>query len=171
MSTPQRTAYPFADANMRYKSRGDILRMEEQWNTFERVENYNDLIYQKFQQGIRNVMYYVFASDQEYKNYKAGQQLHIQTYPALPCSTFDPISQRPMPDVAPITGLPLETNVCRALPNRYIPSSSEQAAINSDLAIFTYITSYNATHQLKYAFVDDEEKTAYERACVRLNQS
>ncbi len=168
---PQRTAYPFTDVNTRYKSRGDILRMEEQWNTFERVENYNDVIYQKFQQGIRNVMYYVFVSDQEFKNYKAGQQLHIQTYPSLPCSTFDSISQRPMPDVAPVTGLPLETGVCRSLPNKYIPTSSEQAALNADLAVYAHVSSYNAVHQLKYSFVDDEEKTAYERACVRINQS
>jgi hypothetical protein len=167
--TPQRTAYPFGDVNVRYRSRGDILKMEEQWNTFERVENYNDVVYQKFQQGLRDTMYYVFTNDQEFKNYKAGQQLHIITYPTLPCSTFDPISQRPMPDVAPVTALPYVTNTIQTLPNRYIPTASEQAAINADLAVYAHVSSYNAVHQLKYTFVDDEEKTAYERGCVRVN--
>ncbi len=169
MATPQRTAYPFADVNVRYRSRGDILKMQEQWNTFERVENYNDIIYQRFEQGLRDSMYYVFVNDAEFKNYKAGQQLHIQTYPNLPCSTFDPISQRPMPDVAPKTGIPYVTNTIQTLPNRYIPTASELASLNADLAIYVHISSYNGTHQLKYAFVDDEEKTAYERACTALS--
>jgi hypothetical protein len=64
--------------------------------------------------------------------------------------------------------LPLETGVCRSLPNKYTLTSSEQAAINADLSVYAHVSSYNAVHQLKYSFVDDEEKTAYERACVRL---
>lgn len=137
--------------------------MQEQWNTFERVENYNDIIYQKFEQGLRSNMYYVFRSDAEFKDYRAGQQLHIITYPNLPASTFDPISQRPMPDVVPKEPSPYETNVMRGIVNKVVPTASEQAATAADLEIYTYVSSYNAVHQLKYQFVDDEEKTSYER--------
>ena len=33
--------------------------MRQQWDTFERVENYNDVIYQYLQIGVRNKSYYV----------------------------------------------------------------------------------------------------------------
>ena len=115
-------------------------------------------------------MYYVFTNDQEFKNYKAGQQMHIHTYPNLPCSTFDPISYRPMPDVVPLTSIPYVTNTIQTIPNRKNQLASEQAAITADLEVYTYVSTYNAVHQLKYAFVDDEEKTAFGRACIRVTQ-
>jgi hypothetical protein len=167
--TPKRQAFPFADAQTRYKSRGEILAMQEQWNTFERVENYDDVVYQLFEQGLRSYKYYVFQSDAEFRNYKAGQQLHIRTYTNLPCSTFDPISQRPMPDVPVRQAVSYETNVPRDFGTTPTPTSSEKAALQSDLEIYAYISSYNSVHRLKYQFVDDDEKTAYERANLRLN--
>jgi hypothetical protein len=142
--------------------------MQEQWNTFERVENYNDLIYQKFEEGLRGNMYYVFRSDAEFKDYRAGQQLHVITYPSLPPTTFDPISQRPMPNVVPKEAPPYETNAPRLINNKVTPTASELAAQTSDLEIYTYVSSYNAVHQLKYQFVDDDEKQAYRRAALRV---
>ena len=167
--TPRRTAYPFADVNVRYKSRGDMLKMQEQWNTFERVENYDDVIYQLFEQGQRAYRYYVFASDAEFKDYKSGQQLHIRTYTNLPGSTFDPISQRPMPDVPIRTAVSYDTNISRDILTGPTAASSEKAAIQGDLEIYAYVSSFNSVHRLKYQFVDDDEKLAYERTALRLN--
>jgi hypothetical protein len=166
--TPKRTAYDFGDVNTRYKSRGEILNMQEQWNTFERVENYNDVIYQLFELGFRSNKYYVFASDQEFKNYRAGQQLHIITYPTLNPCIFNPISERLMPDVPTLSPVSYETNVSRCIIAAPTPIASETAAIQSDLEVYTYVSTYNTVHRLKYQFVDDEEKTAYERAYARI---
>jgi hypothetical protein len=165
---PKRTAYPFSDVNTRYKSRGEILKMQDQWDTFERIENYNDIIYQLFEQGFRSNKYYVFASDQEFKNYRAGQQLHVITYPNLAPSTFNPISERPMPDVPIRSPVSYETNVSRDVLSSPTPTASESAGIQADLEVYTYVSTYNAAHRLKYQFVDDEEKTAYERAFARI---
>ncbi len=169
--TPLRTQYPFADVNVRDKLIGEILKLQEQWNTFERVENYNDIVYQRFQQGDRSQLYYQFLSNDEFKNYKAGQQLHIVTYRSLPPGTFSPISERPMPDVPYAGSLPVETNIPRFIVNRPTPSASEQAAAQADLEIYSFISTFNSRHVFKYVFIDDDEKNAYERADLRLNST
>ena len=161
--TPRRTQYPFS-ANVRYKTVSERLIMEEQWNTFERVENYDDIIYQKFEKGIRDETYYFFKTNVEYMNYMAGQILHRQTFPKLPASTFDSIRNRPFPNAEPVTALPYETNTERFQPNKRVPNASEIAAANADLAIYDYVSTYNNTHVLKYVFLDDDEKTAFIRA-------
>jgi hypothetical protein len=175
--TPLRTQYPFAgltnEQQLRLVGRNPPLAkklmMEEQWNTFERIENYNDIVYQKYQVGLRGTLYYQYMSDQEMNNYRAGQLLHVLAYPNLPISTFQPIRDRPMPDVPSIESIPNETNVPRFSLNRPVPTASEKAAANADMEIYAYISTYNSYHKLKYAFVDDVEKNAYERAEVRIN--
>ena len=172
-----RTQYPFGGltADQRKSLIGlnkplrYIIMIQEQWDTFERVENYNDQIYQKFLQGDRSQLYYQFRTDQELHSYRAGQQLHVNAYPNLPASTFQPIRDRPMPDVPIRTALPIESGPPRFAINRIIPTASELAAQQADLAVYTYVSTYNATHQIKYNFVDDLEKNAYERTELRLN--
>jgi hypothetical protein len=143
--------------------------MANQWDTFERVENYDDIIYQKFEKGIRDETYYLFASDKEFKDYKAGQQLHIITFPNLPVKTFESIRNGPFPDAKPITALPYITNTENFRANKRVPVASEVAAANADLAVYIYVSTYNDAHALKYVFLDDEEKTAYTRALNLLN--
>jgi hypothetical protein len=175
--SPLRTQYPFGaltnDQQLRLIGRNPPLAkklmMEEQWNTFERIENYNDVIYQKFQVGLRGNMYYQYASDQEFNNYRAGQLLHTLAYPNLPVSTFQPVKDRPMPDVPSVESIPYETNVPRFSLNRPIPTASEQATANAEMEIYAYVSTYNAYHVLKYTFTDDVEKNAYERAEIRMN--
>lgn len=175
--TPIRTQYPFAgltnEQQLRLVGRNPPLSkklmMQEQWNTFERIENYNDIVYQKFQLGLRGNLYYQYTSDQELNNYRAGQLLHTLAYPNLPASTFQPIKDRPMPDVPSVETTPIETNVPRFMLNRPVPTASEKVAEQAELEIYAYVSTYNATHVIKHAFVDDVEKNAYERTELRLN--
>jgi hypothetical protein len=168
---PQRTQYPFAAlTDSQLKSILGInqplsrrLFLQNQWDTFERIENFNDVIYQQFQQGNRSNLYYQFKNDEEFKNYKAGQQLHVNAYPSLPVSTFAAVRDRPMPDVPILTGLPLDTGVPRFQINTITPTASEKAQASADLEVYAYVSTYNATHYLKYAFPDDVEKNAFER--------
>lgn len=167
--TPKRTQYPFADVSTRYKSRSEMLTLEDQWNTFERVENYNDIIYQKLELGLVGNMYYQFLNNAEFKNYRAGQQLHIITYPTLPPSTFSPIRDRPMPDVVPQEGFPYTTGVERFIVSGTVPTAGELQTAQAELAVYSYVSTYNSAHVLKHMFADDTEKNAYERVELRLN--
>ncbi len=172
-----RTQYPFGGlSEAQQKALVGVNRplayrimIQTQWDTFERVENYNWAIYQQFLAGDRSKMYYQFKNDQEFKDYKVGQQLHVNAYPNLPIGTFQPVSDLPIPAAAPGSSLPYETNVPRFAINRITPTASEQAQIQSDAEVYAYVTAYNAQHVLKYQFVDDAEKNAYERAELRIN--
>jgi hypothetical protein len=175
MST--RTQYPFAalsDAQLKAlvgvnRPLVHRIMIQTQWDTFERVENYNDVIYQQYLAGERSNMYYQFKNDQEFKDYKVGQQLHVNAYPNLPVGTFQPVTDRPIPPAPPNATIPYETNVPRFIINRITPTASEQAQVQSDLALYAYVSTFNAAHVLKYQFVDDVEKNAFERAELRVN--
>jgi hypothetical protein len=154
-------------ATTKYKSFNEILKLRQQWDTFENVENYDDKIYKQivvdrnysqtfytFNNPLNNVIY-------TQTDYYAGQQLHILANPQVPCSTFNPIRNRPLP--APPTGtiLPGESQVCKRI-NPPPPISAEQLAKNQgDQAIYAYVSTYNGTHKYKYAFTTMDEKLSY----------
>ena len=162
--TPNRIAYPFDLSGVKFKSRIEILRMQQQWETFERVENYNDIIYQRFSAGDRSKTYYQFTNNAEKNDYRLGQQLHINRYPYLPSSTFDPISMRSMPDVA-IRNAPPNYTIS-PMPLAYIPGAIPESITTmnaGDLTIYTYVSTFNGCHVFKYNFISDEERLAYHR--------
>ena len=172
--TPQRTQYAFDTSGVRFRSRSDILTMARQWETFERVENYNDIIYQRFSVGDRSQTYYSFRNREEMNDYRIGQQLHINRYPELPRSTFDPINLRPMPDVPVLIASPnYSMPPMRGVPIQNAVPASAVITATADMTIYTYVSSYNATHMFKYNFVSDEERLAYHRAerLIRMDSS
>ena len=143
--------------------------MQRQWDTFERIENYDDKIYQQFAAGNRSNMYYQFRDRSEANDYRNGQELHILRYPNLQPSTFDSIRNRPMPDVAITTPPSYYYNTpTRGVYFSTATTSSEQTSALADLSIYTHVSSYNATHVYKYAFVSNEEQLAYHRAERRI---
>ena len=139
--------------------------MQRQWETFERVENYNDVIYQRFGQGNRSLTYYQFRDRGEMTDYRVGQQLHEQRYPTAPPGTFAPISTRAMPDVPVVSSAP---NYTYLPPRDVVPQGATAAGVSTtltgDMTIYTYVSTFNATHYFKYNFVSDEERLAYHRA-------
>ncbi len=164
--TPQRTQYPFDTSGVRFRTRAEIMTMQRQWETFETIENYNDIVYQRFSRGDRSRPYYYFVNMQEKNDYRVGQELHVLRYPDLPAGTFEPISDRPMPDVAVIAGPP---SYSMGAPPRGIilstsMTASEMMQRQSDLAIYTYVSTFNGEHKFKYNFASDEEKMGYHRA-------
>ena len=159
--TVQRTQYPFDTTNLKYKTRGEVLDIQKKWNIFEQVENYNDIIYQRFQIGLRNKTYYQFTSGAELKDYRAGQELHILKYPGV---SFDSIANRPLPDVPIVEGPPNNIPVTSPiLPKIPATDSSEHTLARSELAMYTYVSTYNATHHYQYNFTTNEEQIAYNR--------
>lgn len=163
-STPLRTQYPFDLSGVRYKSRADILKMQRQWDTFERIENYNDIVYQRFSLGYRDKPYWQFVNREELSDYRNGQELHVLRYPSLPSGTFDSVSGRPMPDVPVLTQPSNYSQVSREIVSAPSVPSSERTEKTADMSVYIHVSSYNATHVYKYIFESNEEKMAYHRA-------
>jgi hypothetical protein len=167
-STPLRTQYIFDLSGVKGRSRTELLNLQRQWDTFERVENYNDIVYQKLATGDRGTLYYQFASRQESLDYRNGQELHVLRYPSLAATgAFNSISERPMPDVPVTTRAP--TYSMTSLQDRGLffstsTTESERLTQESDLTIYTHVSTFNGTHYFKYNFVSNDEKIAYHRA-------
>jgi hypothetical protein len=162
--SPTRTQYPFDLSGVKFRSRADILTMQRQWETFERIENYNDIIYQRFAAGDRSQTYYQFRDQAEKNDYRIGMQLHMNRYPWLPAGTFDSISGRPMPDVAVRIGAPSYSYSPNPLaPTRAAIPESVATDNAADMTIYTYVSTFNSVHYFQYNFVSDEERLAYHR--------
>jgi hypothetical protein len=176
--TPKRTQYPPQLSNIKFRTPTQTTTLTRQWETFERVENYNDIVYQQLEQGNRGTLYYQFVNQSEQRDYAAGQMLHINFYTALPVSTFAPISTRPMPNVpvkvpAPTcqTSMPSIVQLKTADNVSYTKTTltaaaaaSESVRAVSDCAIYETILLYNSTHKYQYNFQSAAEQQAYNRA-------
>jgi len=167
MSNP-RTPYFFDLSGVKYKPLSEVHTMRRQWDTFERVENYDNEIYNRFSQGYFDKQYYQFRNSDERNDYKVGQLLHINRYPWLPSTTFAPIRDRPMPSV-PVLAKPIEfiqVSRCIIPP---IPITQEERTIQqNDLSIYAHVSTYNRDHVYKYQFTNEEERFAYHRAERRI---
>lgn len=161
---PLRTQYVFDLSGIKFRSRSDILAMQRQWETYERIENFNDIIYQRFSIGDRSQTYYQFTGQAERNDYRLGMQLHINRYPWLPAGTFDSISARPMPDVVVRSAAPNYT--ISPMPLAPIPGAIPESVSTdnrADVVIYTNVSTFNSIHYFKYNFVSDEELLAYHR--------
>lgn len=152
--------------------------MQRQWNTFETIENYNDVIYNRFCQGLRDKPYYQFRDMGERNDYRIGQMLHTQRYPYLPIdaristssdgtpiTTLASISDRQIPNVEVIAPPSNYSQVSKmSRPTSTILTSAEYMAIQSENAVYAHVSTYNTTHKYKYLFTSDEEKLMYLRA-------
>jgi len=163
--TPTRPQYPFDLSGVACKSRGDINTLRYQWDTFERVENYNDIIYQRLRKGDRSQLFYQFPTKGEMNAYKNGQELHMLRYPFLPPGAFCPISQLPYPDVIFFNSVPTYNQTPKACaPVATSITASEFLTQQSDTAIYVHVSTFNATHHYQYIFPSNEEQLAYHRA-------
>lgn len=177
MSKPTRTQYFFDLSGVKYKTQADIMAMQRQWDTFERIENYNDQIYNRFCQGLRDKPYYQFRDMSEKNDYRIGQMLHINRYPwvsadpristisGVSVSTLASVSERQIPNVEVITSPPNYSQISKmCIPTSNALSSAEYMTKQSEDAVYMHVSTYNGTHKYKYAFTSDEEKLMYLRA-------
>lgn len=164
-----RTQYCFDLSGIKFKSSAEIQKMKNQWDTFERIENENAQIFQRFMAGYQDKGYHHFSNRQELEDYRRGQALHIARYPWLSTSTFDPISERPIPSNIEVLARPSYFGqISRCVPEPKPISQTELAARQNDLATYAYVSTFNATHVYKYNFKDAEERLAYHRAEQRV---
>jgi len=163
--TPLRTQYPPQLSNIKHRSPIQTATLNRQWETFERVENYNDIVYQQLQLGNRGTLYYQFVNQAEQRDYTAGQTLHINYYTTLPASTFASISNRPMPDVPVLIKAPqCMPMVPIKATSLSAPAASATTTACADMAIYCTVSSFNASHVYQYNFPSAAEQLAYGRA-------
>lgn len=163
--TPLRTQYAFDLSGVKCKSQSDLISFQRQWATFERVENYDDIVFQKLMVGNRGTLFYQFNGRQEATDYKNGQTAHIKRYPWLPPTTFDSIRLRALPTTAMTVPPPNEAGPSKICgPFSPTQTSSERLVRAADLTTYVHVSTFNAVHVYKYAFVSDEEKMSYHRA-------
>ena len=173
--TPKRTQYPVNLSNIKYRTRMETLTLTRQWDTFERIENYNDIVYQKLQIGDRSTTYWQFVNVSEQKDYTAGQMLHINFYTTLSASTFSSISNRAMPTAKVITPAPsFSVSGPTCIPQLSAMSASAKTQQQSDLSIYVNVSTYNSAHKYDYIFPSNEEFMSYNRGkdavCFAANQ-
>jgi hypothetical protein len=172
-----RQPFAFDLSGVKCRSHTEVLKMQRQWETFERIENYNDVIYNRFCQGLRDKPYYQFRDMSEKNDYNIGQMLHINRYPwvsadpristiaGVPVSTLASITDRKIPNVEVIANPQNYSQVSKlCVPTSSILTSADYMAQQAENAVYMHVSTYNGTHKYKYAFPNDEEKLMYLRA-------
>ena len=88
--TPTRSTFCFDLSGVQYKSRAELSDMRRQWETFERIENYNSAILKQLSLTIpgpaiqRDGSVFLRPVDYEEKSdYTKGQLAHIARYPDI----------------------------------------------------------------------------------------
>jgi len=163
----QRTQWPYDLSGVKYKTKSDMIRLETQWNTFERVENINFLIYLRFLSGDFSKTWYQFVTNTEAADYRAGQTLHISRYPMVPPVVFSSICFAPLPQCK--TSFPTIYGQVQ-LPSSATPiKESQKTENNHDMAIYVQVSTFNVLHStFTYQFASNEELMAYYRAELRV---
>jgi hypothetical protein len=161
-----RTQYPFSASYYRYKTRIEIEILRRQWETFERVENYNFAVRARMNSGFFDQKFYTFLSSTELMDYRRGQALHIAQFPTV---DFGSESEKFVQQSTIYVGVAYE--VREAPRGTYYSTSmsdSERIKMQSDTNIYINVSTFNSTHVYKWVFSSDEERLGYERASLRL---
>lgn len=154
---------PYDLSGVKYKTKSDILTLQRQWNTFNRVQAINFSIYLKIIRG-QPLNWYVFVNNQEATDYRNGQQLHTIRYPYIPPAFFQSISIAPIPTSSFVTGPPRFSQVPPQINSVPPITESQKTENNSDVSIFRFVSSYNVLHStFTYQFQSNEEQMAYYR--------
>jgi len=87
---PARSTFCYKNTSSLLTS-ADIINRKQQWDTFERIENYNSAIHKRLTEIVpspqNNVydgsIFYNFANQNERNDYLAGQRAHVLAFPNL----------------------------------------------------------------------------------------
>jgi hypothetical protein len=80
---PARSTFCFKHDTRAFLSQHDLIALKRQWDTFERVENYNSIVYSTINgsESPANLIFYSFLNQSELDDYKLGQANHVSEYP------------------------------------------------------------------------------------------
>jgi len=82
---PARSTFCFKHDKRAFLSQNDIIALKRQWDTFERVENFNSIVYSTItgSESPTSLVYYSFLNQSELDDYRLGQVNHISEYPTV----------------------------------------------------------------------------------------
>jgi len=97
-----RSTFAFKHDSQSYLKQDELTTLRRQWDAFERVENYNSIVYStiygtptKTMGGsVTDSIYYPFSGDVELQDYRQGRLNHIAEYPDV-TDFIVPYSQKP----------------------------------------------------------------------------
>ncbi len=86
---PYRSTFCFPESSQQYKSQAELIKLRTQWDTFERIENYNSIVLNQLASivpveapnGVITPAFYQFINSAEKSNYNMGQLAHTVAYP------------------------------------------------------------------------------------------
>lgn len=101
---PFRSTFCFPESSLQYKSQADIQKLRTQWETFERIENYNSIVLNQLASMMPvevasapiTPSFYQFVDSAEKSNYNLGQLAHTVIYPDVTDFSI-PYASRPIP--------------------------------------------------------------------------
>jgi len=175
---PMRSTFCFPASTMQYKSMSDIMTLKFQWDTFERIENYNSIVYNTLsntmpvEAGSREntPIFYQFQNSDEKTAYKMGQLAHTITYPEV-VDFLIPYSYKPIQYtssiISTIQGTKYvysgESTICsNILPT--VPSIDYDELLKNRVGLSLYIRVSTQTSQFPkspYKFTSNEEYITY----------
>jgi len=174
---PLRSTFCFPSSSFFNQSHQDILELKNQWNTFERIENYNSIVLNTLAQelpkesgsSVTDSVFYQFNSSQEKTTYKLGQLYHTVVYPDV-VDFQQPYASRPIPYTSTVLStikgqtyvdLP-STIVC----SKFIPPPplDQDTVLNNRLGLNIYVrvSTQNALFpKSPYKFASNKEYITY----------
>jgi len=181
-AVPARSTFCYVNTT-RFVTRQDLIVNQNNWETFERVENVNSIVREKLAQSVPPTasavserVWYQFANDQERNAYKAGQTAHVAQYPDV-SDFLVPYSNKPIPYtssiLSTIAGLPPESCVncvcARPLLGKPITNDERLSNVNAQLVYIKASTQTALYPKSPYKFVSSDEYLLYKRYLVTNN--
>ena len=170
--TPFRSTFCYIPpSSFIYKSRQDITDLKRQWETFERIENYNSIVANKLANTIPDdkQVYYIYVDNQEQIDYTQGQLAHIQRYPDI-SDFLVPYAKKPILYTSTIStiisnlGLNDRIGPCPNEPTSVIISNEQRIQNRKSNDIYIRVSTQNAIYpKSPYKFGSNEEYLLYKK--------
>jgi hypothetical protein len=169
---PQRSTFCFSHSTRAYLSNSDIITLTRQWDTFERVENINSIVYSTIvgtKTFNNNQPFYTFLNNNELKDYEQGRLNHIAEYPSV-TDFVVPYSKKPVA-VSSIIGNAQIFGICCPDEDKSKRLSNNERVTNiKALNLYVRVSTQTALYpKSPYKFIDSQEYLLYknykERNC------
>ena len=174
---PQRSTFCLSERIFNNKSLLEINQIRTQWDTFERVENYNSIVLNKLanetpnesSSGVVTPAFYQFINSAEKTDYNLGQLAHTVAYPDN-VDFIKPYSSRPIPYTSTILSTINNTTIstidspfcANILPTK--PSVGKDILLRNQKSLNLYVRVSTQVAQFPkspYKFTSSEEYIAY----------
>ena len=173
---PMRSTFCFPESTMQYKSMSELMTLRENWDTFERIENYNSIVSNTLankvptEAGVQTPEFYQFINSYEKTSYRLGQLAHTVAYPDV-ADFLKPYSYKPIQYVSSVVSTIAGTNydsvgpsICaNVLPPLPTLDYDELLRNRVGLGIYVRVSTQQAQFpKSPYKFSSNEEYITYQ---------